>query len=71
MDCRIPNRLGHFKLEVRDYYKWQAWVIPKTKIRTDKLSLTRKLAIAEEATNADDINAIASKYKVFTAQVKK
>ena len=40
-------------------------------MRTNKLSLIRKLTIAEEAINADNMKAIARKHNIFPAHIRK
>ena len=65
MDARVRNCLSHLKIEARNYYKFKLRVVPKTKMRTNKLSLIRKSTIAEEAINADNVKTTARKYKFF------
>ena len=71
MDAGVRNFLRHLKIEARNYYKCKSRGVPKTKMRTNKLSLIRKLTIAEEAIIADNVKATAKKYKVFPAQIRK
>ena len=71
MECEILNCVRHLRIEVRNYYKCQSKVVPKTKIHTHKLSLIRILAIVEEAINADNIKAKAQKYMVSPAYIRK
>ena len=54
------------KIEVRNCYIYQSQAVPKTKMRINKLSLIRKLTIAE-----DDINDTARKYKILLAYIRK
>ena len=49
----------------------QLRVVPKTKMRTNKLLLIRKLTTAEEAIDADNIKATARKWNVFPTQIIK